>query len=106
MTREERRTEVKQIVHWILKADMYERSRDYSGSSIDVTEVACDHEKEMLWGSPLGWRVLIGIEGVGEKDANQKMYLKVYKADGTIYKESPVMEDAMGPFAWLEENLP
>jgi hypothetical protein len=92
-----RRAEVKEIVAY-LRSDLYERNRDYSASSFDVAPVEYDPETEMLWGSPLGWRVTIKVF------EDQRIVLAIHKPDGFLLACSPPMD--AGAVGWLEDYLP
>jgi len=97
-----RHREQKRIVEY-LKSDLYERNRDYSESSFQIGPVEYDSESEMLWGSPLGWRVTVKVSW--EDDA---LMLTVHSPDGTLFAASPPFRDHGYDEGvnWLEEWLP
>jgi len=99
----QRRREISEIIDY-LKSDLYERNRDYSNSSFEIGSVVYDPETEMLWGSPLGWRVTIKVFD------DQSIILGIYKPDGSVYRMSPpIMPSDFGygvGVGWLEDQLP
>lgn len=88
-----------------LRSDLYERNRSYADSPFETAPVEYDHEHSMLWGSPLGWRVLITVH------PGEEISLIAYKPNGQEWRRSPMFTVAddynQGTVeGWLEDNLP
>lgn len=120
VTREDkvqRRREVRDIASY-LKDGLFERNRDYAerneafnagkpgAFTCEIKDIEVDREHEMLWGSPLGWRVLIRLE---ESMGKERIALKVFKPNGDLYA-GPFVYDEYGYSVgvnWLDAgNLP
>jgi hypothetical protein len=95
-----------------LREDLYQRDYDYSKSSASMKEVKpieVDNDREMLWGSPLGWRVVFRVEGDLGSDS-QRVVATVYNHEAKEHSKFVFTdENCNSEFDiehWLHEVLP